>query len=202
MSPAKKKSTKVARKTAPKALAVSKKSVSKKSVTKKSVTKKSVTKKSGIKPAGNPQSRRAVSDATKRVLAHCEGMTPTLASKSLGVGVDDIANMRAGYQWLTVAVLLKMVRNGHFDPRSIVEGPKLRKLPAKRDTRGAQQRLVNARMNKLAWSRSGMEWARLTGLSMVGAYGLRYNKTANVKLGTILAFAAVGPSLEEIIFGD
>lgn len=197
MSSAKKKSSKPGRPTQAKASAQSKKPT-----TKKPAAKKSATKKSGIKPAGNPQSRRAVSEATKRVLAHCADMTPTLAAKTLGVGVDDVANMRAGYQWLTVAVLLKMIRTGHYDPRSIIEGPKLRKLPPKRDTRGAQQRLVNARMSKLAWSRSGMEWARLTGLSMVGAYGLRYNKTANVKLGTILAFAAVGPSFEEIIFGE
>jgi hypothetical protein len=166
------------------------------------ITSKPARKKAVFKPAGNPESRRAVSAATDRVLAYCATLSPTAAAKRLGVDVADVANMRSGYQRLTMAVLLKMVRNERFDPRSIIEGPTLRRLPAKRNTRGAQQRWINARMNKLAWSRSGLEWASLTGMSIVGAYGLRYTKTANVKLGTVLAFAAVGPSFEKILFGD
>jgi hypothetical protein len=154
-----------------------------------------------IKLHGNPQSRRVLKDATKRVLAYCSDVQPTAGAKRLGVGVDDLRTMRAGYQ-LTLPVLLKMVRVGGYDPISIIKGPTIRKLPAKRDTRGAQPRLVYLRMRKLAWSQGGLEWARKTGLSIVGVYGLRYGGLSKVKLVTILAFCEVGPSLEEILFGD
>lgn len=154
-----------------------------------------------IKLHGNPQSRRVLKEATQRVLAFCSDVQPTAGAKRLGIGVDDLRTMRAGYQ-LTLPVLLKMVRVGGFDPISVIEGPAIRKLPAKRDTRGAQPRFVYARMRKLAWSQGGLEWARKTGLSIVGVYGLRYGKLSKAKLVTILAFCEVGPRLEDILFGD
>jgi DNA-binding Xre family transcriptional regulator len=120
----------------------------------------------------------------------------------LGISVDDLRTMRSGGYLLTVRVLLKMVRVGGFDPRSIIEGPSLRKLSPGQDTRGAQQRFVNARMRTFARSINGLDWARRTGLSSVGVYSLRYGKTSQVKLVTVLAFCAIGPSLEEIIFGN
>jgi hypothetical protein len=177
------------------------KSKAKKTARKPSATPKAARAKRSIKPQGNAQSRREVRDATKRALAACAHLTPTHAAAHLGVGVDDVRNMRAGNQ-LTVAILVKMIRIGGYDPRSVLMGPALRKLPKTRDTRGAQQRLINARMRALVWSGNGMEWARQTGLSIVGVYGIRYDKTANIKLGTILAFVAVGPKLEDIIFGS
>jgi len=154
-----------------------------------------------IKLHGNPKARRVLSAATKRVLAYCADVHPTAGAKRLGVGVDELRTMRAGYQ-LTLPVLLKMVRVGGFDPISIIKGPAIRKLSAKRNTRGAQPRFVYARMRKIAWANPGLAWARKTGLSSVGVYGLRYGALAKVKLVTILAFCDAGPTLEDILFGD
>lgn len=118
----------------------------------------------------------------------------------LGVSVDDMRNMRQGNK-LSVPILLKMVRVGRFDPKSIIEGPKLRKLNAKRSVRGAQQRLLDGRIRKLAWTRPGKEWAKLTGLSVTGAYGLRYASDAHVTLYTVLGFLDAGHTIDELIFG-
>lgn len=144
--------------------------------------------------------RRTLKEATKRVLGYCGDLGPTAGSKLLGISIPDLRAMRVGYM-VTVPILLKMVRVGRFDPSSVIYGPSLRMLPSGRDTRGAQQRLVNARMRKLAWSQGGLLWARKTGLSVVGAYGLRYGKVSQVKLVTILAFCSGGANFEEIIFG-
>jgi hypothetical protein len=153
------------------------------------------------KLAGNPRSRRAVKEASKRVLAYCAHLPTTAGSKILGVAVHDLQNMRTGYQ-LTLPILLKMVRVRRFDPRSILEGPSLRKLAPTRKTRGAQLRLVNARIREFVWSIGGLELARRSGMSSVGVYGLRYGKLSTVKLVTLISFCAVGPSLEAIIYGD
>lgn len=153
-----------------------------------------------IKLHGSPKARRTLSAATKRVLAYCADVYPTAGAKRLGVSVDQLRAMRAGYQ-LTLPVLLKMVRVGGFDPISVIRGPTIRKLPAKRSTRGAQPRFVYARMRKIAWANPGLEWARKTGLSSVGVYRLRYGTLAKVKLVTILSFCEAGPSLEDILFG-
>jgi len=153
------------------------------------------------KRIGSPESRRIVKEATHRVLAYCSGETGTVAAERLGVARTDIHNMRVGNQ-LTVPILLKMVHVGGFDPRSILMGPKLRKLARNRNVSKAQERLIAARIHKLAWTRSGVEWARLTGLSLVGAYGLRYPKTPNVRLGTVVAFLLAGESFEHLFYGE
>lgn len=159
------------------------------------------TKARAAKPIGSSRSRRRVREITKRVLAYCQGATPTEAAPILGVSVDDMRNMRQGNK-LSVPILLKMVRVGRFDPKSIIEGPKLRKLPSKRSVRGAQQRLLDGRIRKLSWTRPGKEWAKLTGLSVTGAYGLRYATGAHVTLYTVLGFLDAGHGIDELVFGS
>lgn len=153
------------------------------------------------KRIGSPDSRRIVKQATLRVLAHGAGQTGTVAAERLGVARSDVHNMRVGNQ-LTVPILLKMVHVGRFDPRSILFGPKLKKLAKNRDVSGATEKLIASRIHKLAWTKSGVEWARLTGLSLVGSYGLRYPKTPNVRLGTVVAFMLAGVPLEHLFYGE
>lgn len=152
------------------------------------------------KAIGSGRSRRRVREMTRRVLAHCADATPTQAAPVLGVSVDDVRNMRQGNN-ISVPIMLKMVRVGRFDPQSIIDGPVLKKLPASRVVRGAQQRLLDGRIRKLAWTRPGKEWAKLTGLSVTGAYGLRYATGAHVTLYTVLGFLDAGHTVDELIFG-
>ncbi len=135
--------------------------------------------------------------ATKRVLKACRHQSPTEAAVALGVGVNDIRNMRQGNQ-ISVPILLKLVRYG-WDPASIMVGPELK--PSSRSTRAVRQRLVNGRIRKLARLRPGKEIAKLTGLSVTGAYGLRYDPDANVSLTTIMGFWFGGHDLRTMIYG-
>lgn len=152
------------------------------------------------KPIGSPKSRRAVKAATKRILKVVRDMTPTEGAEMLGVSVNDLRNMRQGNN-LSVAILLKLVKVGRFGPASVLAGPELRKLGWKKNTRGAQQRFVNRRISQLAYLRSGKETAKLTGLSVTGAFGLRYDPDANVTLCTVLGFWFAGHDLDSMIFG-
>ncbi len=137
-----------------------------------------------IKKVGSPRSRRLVK-----------------AAPVLGLGVNDIRNLRQSNSLLSVPMLLKLVRRG-YTPSSILVGPELEAFnKATKSTRGVQQRLVNRRIAKLAWLRPGAETARITGLSPTGAFGLRYQPDANVKLGTILGFWHAGHDLDAMIFG-
>ncbi len=152
------------------------------------------------KKIGSAKARTQVKAITKRVLDTCKHLTPTEAAPMMGVGVDDMRNMRQGNK-VSVAILMKLVRVGRFDPKSIIEGPKLRKMSAKRSADGARQLRLDGRIRKLAWLKPGKEIAKLTGLSVTGSYGLRYAKGAHVTLYTVLGFLNAGHSIDEIILG-
>ena len=66
--------------------------------------------------------------------------------------------------------------------------------------RKVQQRYLDGRVRKLAWTYPGKELAKLTGLSVTGAYGLRYG-TGHITLYTLLGFLAAGHRLDELVFG-
>ena len=152
------------------------------------------------KAIGSAKARKIVKQTTKRVLDRTKNLTPTEAAEELGLGVDDIRNLRQGTGKFSVPMLVKMVKAG-FDPGSILyaTGTGLRKH--KRPTRGVQQRFINKRIGKLAYEHTGKELAKLTGLSVTGAYGLRYNTDAHVTLYTILGFVEAGYTLDELVFG-
>ncbi|MCZ6868056.1 MAG: hypothetical protein O7G84_00970 [Gammaproteobacteria bacterium] len=153
------------------------------------------------KKIGSPKSRRAISAATKRLLKLTKGMTHAEAADRLSLGINDVCNLRQGNSRLSVPMLLKMVRIGRYDPASVLVGPELKHMSADKSVRGAQQRLINARIARLARLRSGEETARLTGLSVTGAFGLRYRPDANVTLYTVMGFWHAGHDFDAMIFG-
>lgn len=152
------------------------------------------------KKIGSAKARKQVAEITKRVLDFVGYCTPTEAAPMLGVSVDDMRNMRQGNK-VSVAILIKLVRVGRFSPKSIIEGPKLRKMAKSKSTIAVYQRRLDGRIRKLAWTRPGKEWAKLTGLSVTGAYGLRYATSASVTLYTVLGFVNAGHSIDELVFG-
>ena len=204
-APTKKKSS--SKKKAPTKKSSSKKSSSKKAPTKKSSSKKKVpankkapaNKNGTAKPIGSPRSRRRVREITARALGFCKGVHPTAAAPMLGVSVDDMRNMRQGNKF-SVPMLCKAVAAG-FDIDSIINGPKLFKTRGRRQVSGAQQDLVDKRIRDIAWSLPGKVIAKATGLSVTGAYGIRYAKEAHVTLYTILGFDDAGYSLRHMILG-
>ncbi len=168
--------------------------------TKKSSKKQPSKKQSPYKLVGSPRSRRRVREMTKRVLEHCDDESAADAALMLGIATHDINNIRKGTN-MTIGTMVKMVRVGRFDPTSIIDGPKLRKLKPRQSVRGAQRASIDVRIQKLARTRPGKEWAKLTGLSITGAYGLRYSKGAHVTLSTLMGFLDAGYTVDELVLG-
>ena len=130
-----------------------------------------------------------------------KGMSHAEAADGFSLGINDVRNLRQGNSRLSVPMLLKMVRKGRYDPASILVGPELKHMSNTKGVRGAQQKLINGRIRKLSYLRSGKETAKLTGLSVTGAFGLRYNPDANVTLYTVMGFWHAGHDLDSMIFG-
>ncbi len=151
------------------------------------------------KEIGSTKARAQVKQITKRVLAHVKKLTPTDAAHILGLDVDDMRNMKQGNKF-SVPMLFKMIRVGRFDPVSILEGPTLKKLKKSTIVPRATQQRLDDRIHNLAWHYPGKVLAKMTGLSVTGAYGLRYS-SAHVTLYTVLGFIHAGYSAEELVFG-
>jgi len=151
------------------------------------------------KAIGSAKARKQVRQITRRVLAHVKNRTPAEAAITLGLDVDDVRNMKQGNKF-SVPMLFKMVVKGRFDPTSILEGPELKKLHRARKTHRLKQVCLDARIHALAWDYPGKELAKMTGLSVTGAYGLRYSDS-HVTLYTVLGFIHSGASVEKLVFG-
>ena len=151
------------------------------------------------KKIGSAKARKAVKEITKRVLERVKDLTPTEGAVVLGCGVDDVRNMRQG-NGMSSTIFLKLVRSGRYSPKSIIEGPKLRKLTRGKSVFGAKQDAVDARVRKLAFEMPGKDLAKATGLSVTGAYGLRYG-TGHVTLYTLLGLLDAGFKMDHLFFG-
>lgn len=155
------------------------------------------------KAIGSDKARKQVIRMTRRVLRHknAHKMTPTEAALVLHLTVNDVRNMRQGNK-LSVPMICRMVRDGRFDPNSIFNGPELVKLRGRASTpNGAYQDLVDDRIRKLAWGWPGKALAKVTGLSVTGAYGLRYATRAHVTLYTVIGFVNAGYTVDALVLG-
>ena len=149
------------------------------------------------KSIGSAKSRATVKRITKCVLAMVTKLTPTYAASKLGLGVNDIRNMRNGTGF-SVAMLIKMVNNTWYEPATIIGGKRL--VTRTTHHRTTQARL-DKRIRKLSWNYPGEDLAKLTGLSVSGAFGLRYANGAHVTLYTVLGFVDAGHPIDELLFG-
>ncbi len=151
-----------------------------------------------IKKNGSAATRRQVKDITNKVLAKVADLTPTQAAPVLGVSVDDMRNMRQGNK-VSSLIFCKLITRGRFSPKSLIEGKTLRKMPKGTNTRACRPGPVFSRARRLSWTMPGKELAQATGLSVTGAYGLRYAE-GMVTLSTLLGLLNVS-SPEYLFFG-
>jgi hypothetical protein len=151
------------------------------------------------KPAGSPTTRQMVRQIGKRILDFCADCTPVEGAKQLGLDSYDIKNLRAG-NLPSLDMVIKLVRDGHFSPKSILLGKKLEKLQPKVSTQAVQQRLINNRVRALAASKPAQEWGKATGLAVHSIYQLRV-AGARAGIHTVLGFMNAGVSIDEIMFG-
>jgi hypothetical protein len=108
------------------------------------------------KPAGSPATRQMVRQIGKRILDYCADCTPVEGAKQLGLDSYDIKNLRAG-NLPSLDMVIKLVRDGRFSPKSILLGKKLEKLAPKVSTASVQQRLINNRVRALASGKPAQE---------------------------------------------
>ncbi len=153
-----------------------------------------------VKPIGSVEARTQVDQMTERAMTYkgAHKLTPTEAAKVLGLGVNDVRNIRQGNARLSMPMIIKMMRVGGFSARSIFNGPRP-KLALKRGR--PTQVAIDKRIRKYAWDWTGKDLAEATGLSVTGAYGLRYATKAHVTLYTVIGFVNAGYTLDDIILG-
>lgn len=172
---------------------------SKKKMRKKAV-RKPAAKKPKAKAASRSTLRKELQALTDRLLAHVADYPHTEAAKVLGVAIYDVANMRNGYG-LSIPVLIKMTRVGKFLPSSVINGPKLRKLPKGYSVRGMTHTAISRRIHKLAAERPARDWAKATGLSHNSIYQMRGSNARNIGVYALLGFMRAGQNLNTLLFG-
>ncbi|MFT5696158.1 MAG: hypothetical protein ACI9QQ_002138, partial [Myxococcota bacterium] len=147
---------KVAKKKASKKKAVKKKAGNKKVAKKKAAKKKAAGKRGPGRPPGvdsktrgSQSSRKQIRRIAARILKEAEGHTREEAAARTGAHVDDIKNLKAG-NLPSLKLVLRIVREGGFDPDALIKKNAFRKLPASVSTRNARAKLISARIRKLA----------------------------------------------------
>ncbi|MDP6978088.1 MAG: hypothetical protein QF570_05725 [Myxococcota bacterium] len=188
----------------------------KKAGRKKAARKKAAKKKAGKKTAarrgpgrpsggdsktrGSQVSRRQIRQIAARLLKEAKGRTREEAAERTGALVDDVKNLKAG-NLPSLKLILRVVREGRFDPDALVRKNDLKKLPASVSTRGARSAAIAERVRKLAKNGDPAALADKTGLSI---YTIYQHRVANKRVGlhTILAFVDAGVvSPREIFLG-
>jgi len=144
----------------------------------------------GTKTRGSEASRQQIRRLARRILKEARGRTREEAAALTGAHVNDIKNLKAG-NLPSLKLVLRVVRNGRFDPDALIERNDLKKLPASRSTRGARASLISARIRKLAKENDPSMLAAATGLSV---YTIYQHRVANKQVGlhTILSFVDAG----------
>ncbi len=184
------------RKKASKKKAGRKKAAKKKSGKKKAGKKKAARRGPGRPPGGDSKtrgsqvSRRQIRQIAARLLKEAKGCTREEAAERTGAHVDDIKNLKAG-NLPSLKLVLRVVREGRFDPDALVKKNQLKKLPASVSTRGARSTAIAERVRKLAKDNDPAVLADKTGLSI---YTIYQHRVANKRVGlhTILAFVDAG----------
>jgi len=153
------------------------------------------------KTRGSQTSRRQIRQIALRILKEAKGKTREEASALTGAHVDDIKNLKAG-NLPSLKLVLRVIRNGHFDPEALIKRNVLKKLPSSVSTRNARAKQISARIRKLAKERQPATLAKQTGLSI---YTIYQHRVVNKRVGlhTILSFIqADAVSAREIFLGS
>ena len=142
------------------------------------------------KTRGSQTSRRQIRQIARRLLKEARGCTREEAAERTGAHVDDIKNLKAG-NLPSLKLFLRVVRQGRFDPKALIEKNDLKKLPSSVSTRGARANAISDRVRKLAKQNDPATLADQTGLSI---YTIYQHRVANKRVGlhTILAFIDAG----------
>ena len=151
------------------------------------------------KPRGSPKTRRTVKRIAKLILEDCADSSIVDAAVRTGLEPHDIKNLRAG-NLPSLQLVLRLVARGHYSPDALIRHGKLRKLPRRTSTRGAQRKLIAARIRRLTKQQDAAQLAKATGLSV---YNIYQHRVANKSPGlhTVLGLIDAGVSPSEVFLG-
>ena len=146
------------------------------------------------------KARKQARQIRERILKHCQGATRAESGKSMGLGPNDIANLRAG-NGVSLIMIVRLIEKGKFTPTSILGGKSLRKLPRGTSTRSVRTEQITKRIRKIAMAGAPQEIAKKTGLAAVTVYQFRTKPPETVSLQTILCFMDAGYSADFLLLG-
>ncbi len=146
------------------------------------------------------KAKRLAKEMRLRVLKHCEDYTAKEAGKLMGLGPNDMANLRAG-NGVSLLMLVRIIKNGRFTPNSLLSGKTLRRLRTGTSTRGVRAESITKRICKIALDGPPQHVARKTGLAAVTLYQFRTQPPNIVSLHTVLSFIEAGYSTDQLILG-
>jgi len=152
------------------------------------------------KTRGSAASRRLIRQIAKRILQESAGRTREEAAQITGAHVSDIKNLKAG-NLPSLKLVLRIVRQGGYDPEALIHRNELRKLPAGVSTRNARSKQISERVHRIAKSHDPTELSKATGLSI---YTIYQHRVANKRVGLHTLLALVNSdvvSAREIFLG-
>ena len=118
------------------------------------------------------KARKIARELRARVLKHCEKQTAKEASETMGLGPNDIANLRAG-NGPSLMMLVRLITHGRFNAQTIIWGPTLRKSPKTTKVDGVRAELITRRVSQITIDSSPQELAKKTGLAAITIYQYR-----------------------------
>ena len=148
---------------------------------------------------GTPRTRRMQRHLADHILRLTNGYSVADGAEVTGLTANDVKNLRVG-NMPSLRMLICLVRTLRCTPESLTSRGTLRPLPRSASTRGAQERLVKTRIQRIAKDSSPAELAKKTGLSIASIYQFR-TRTVNVGLHSYLAFVTAGCSGSELLLG-
>jgi DNA-binding phage protein len=128
-----------------------------------------------------------------------EGSTIAESAKRVGLTTNDIKNLRAG-NMPSLRALLCVVRTRMTSPSSLISSGPLEALPKGISLRGATERHVKARIQRISRENDPASLAAESGLSIASIYQYR---SLNDKIGlhAFLAFVSAGYDADELLLG-
>jgi len=148
---------------------------------------------------GTAKTRRMQRNLADHILAMTDEYTVASGAEATGLTPNDIKNLRVG-NMPSLRILVALVKALRYSAASLIEKGAPVPLPKGTSVRGAQERLIKARIMKIAQDESPADLAKRTGLSIASIYQFR-SKTANIGLHSYLAFVAAGFSADELLLG-
>lgn len=148
---------------------------------------------------GTRQTRRMQLHLARHILRLTKSRSIAEGAELVGLTTNDIKNLRAG-NMPSLRSLLCLVRTQRVTPSSLLSTGELQPLPRRASLRGATERNIKARIQRISRESDPATLAEASGLSIASIYQYR---SLNDKIGlhAFLAFVSAGFDADELLLG-